>query len=149
MNSIDTMMSSSALSEQQTLLFASLQKASKGWKSFDWTGKASQWDVTSSQNKEAREVSQAARKQLSDNTKSFKRAVKNVETAGTTLESDPSGDNVTAAVKSIESVSKLARVTVKSYQGAFFHILYYVGSVLSSRCRNAQMAHKSPFYPLF
>ena len=111
------MLSSSALSEQQTMLFASLQKSSKAWKSFDWAGKASQWDATSSQNKEAREASQAARKTLSENTKSFKKSVKTVETAGTTLESDPSSDNVAAAFKAIENVSKLARVTVKSYQG--------------------------------
>jgi hypothetical protein len=113
------MMSGSALSEQQTLLLASLQKALKGWKSFDWAAKASQWETTSSQNKEAREASQGARKTLSEHTKSFKKSVKTVETAGIALESDPSGDNVTAAVKAIENVAKLARVTVKSYQGEF------------------------------
>lgn len=112
------MMSSSTLSEQQNLLFASLQKASKGWKSFDWSGKASQWDNIASQNRELRDASQAARKQLSENTKSFKKSVKNVETVGITLESDPSEENIVAAVKAIEGVAKLARITVKSYQGA-------------------------------
>lgn len=113
------MLSTSALSEQQNLLFASLQQASKGWKSFDWPGKVSHWDATTAQNKEARESSQAARKQLSENTKSFKKSVKNVETVGSTLGSDPSEENVAAAVKAIESLSKLARVTVKSYQGEY------------------------------
>lgn len=112
------MLSSSALSEQESLLLASLQQSAKGWKSFDWSNKAPQWDATTNQNQEARDASHSARKLLSENTKSFKKSVKNVETAGTTLGSDPSGENVVAAVKAIESVAKLARVTVKSYQGS-------------------------------
>ncbi len=111
------MLSSSALSEQQTLLFASLQKVSKGWKSFDWPTKATQWDATTNQNLDAREASLTARKHLSETTKSFKRSVKNIETSGTSLGSDPSGENIAATVKAIDSLAKLARVTVKSYQG--------------------------------
>ena len=98
-------------------VFVPLQKASKTWKSFDWAGKATQWGVTTSENKESRELSQTARKHLADTTKSFKRAVKNVETSGKALGSTQTEENVAAALKSIESVSKLARTTVKSYQG--------------------------------
>jgi hypothetical protein len=116
---VSTMMSGSTLSEQQSLLLASLQKASKGWKSFDWSGRVSQWDATTTQNREARDASQAARKQLSENTKSFKKSVKHVETAGSTLGSNPSEENIVAAVKAIEGVAKLAKVTVKSYQGVY------------------------------
>jgi len=97
-------------------VFVPLQKASKTWKSFDWAGKATQWGVTSSENKESRELSQTARKHLADTTKSFKRAVKNVETSGKALGSTQTEENVAAALKSIEAVSKQARTTVKSYQ---------------------------------
>ncbi|KAG7374308.1 CASP C terminal-domain containing protein [Nitzschia inconspicua] len=110
------MLSSSALSEEQNRLFVSLQQAAKGWKSFDWPSKAPQWDATTNQNKEARDASQVARKQLSEHTKSFKKSVKNVETAGNTLGTEPNEENIAAAVKAIENVAKLARVTVKSYQ---------------------------------
>jgi hypothetical protein len=113
------MLSSSTLSDQQT----GLQKASKGWKSFDWSSKAPQWDMTTNQNKEAHDASQAARKQLSEHTKSFKKSVKNVETAGNSLGSESSEENIGAAVKAIENVAKLARVTIKSYQGASCVIL--------------------------
>lgn len=96
---------------------ASLQKASKTWKSFDWSSRASQWEATTSENKELRDSSMAARKQLADATKLFKRAVKNIETSGKTLGSSTSEENVAAMIKAIEAVSKNARVTVKSYQG--------------------------------
>jgi len=94
----------------------SLQKHSKTWKSFDWASKATQWESTASENKELRESSQAARKQLAETTKSLKRAVKTVETSGKALGSNQSEENVAGAVKAIETLSKQARVTVKSYQ---------------------------------
>ena len=109
--------SSNALAGQDTLDIVSLQKASKNWMSFDWAGKANQWESAASETKESRESSQAARKHLADTTKSFKRAVKNVETSGKTLGSTQTEDNVTATIKSIDAVSKQARVTIKSYQG--------------------------------
>lgn len=79
--------------------------------------------MTTNQNKEAHDASQAARKQLSEHTKSFKKSVKNVETAGNSLGSESSEENIGAAVKAIENVAKLARVTIKSYQGASCVIL--------------------------
>eukprot|EP00536_Pseudo-nitzschia_multiseries_P001460 jgi/Psemu1/250576/estExt_Genewise1Plus.C_190003 len=109
---------SSGASVDATALVA-LQKASKTWKSFDWAGRATQWEATTSENKESRDSSQAARKQLADTTKSFKKLVKNVETSGKTLGSTPaaaSDENVASAIKAIDAVSKQARVTIKSYQ---------------------------------
>jgi len=94
----------------------SLQKASKTWKSFDWAGKATQWETTTSENKESRESSQAARKQLAETTKLLKRAVKTAETSGKALGSNQSEDNVSATIKATETLSKQARATVKSYQ---------------------------------
>lgn len=108
---------SNVSSGQESLI--SLQKASKNWKSFDWVGKTNQWESTTTQNKEARESSQIARKQLAESTKLFKRSVKNVDTCGTTLSSDQTNENVAATTKAIEAVSKQARLTIKSYQGEF------------------------------
>ncbi|MGK3733828.1 MAG: hypothetical protein ACI90V_000664 [Bacillariaceae sp.] len=108
---------SNVSSGQESLL--PLQKASKNWKSFDWVGKTNQWESTTTQNKEARESSQVARKQLAESTKLFKRSVKNVDTCGTTLSSNQTNENVAATTKAIEAVSKQARLTIKSYQGAF------------------------------
>jgi len=101
-------------SGQENLL--SVQKASKNWKSFDWVGKAKQWESFTSQNKESRESSQIARKQLAESTKLFKRSVKNVDNCGTTLSSNKTEENVVATTKAIEAISKQARVTIKSYQ---------------------------------
>ena len=98
----------------------SLQKASKTWKSFDWAGKATQWESTTIENKESRDSSQSARKQLAETTKLLKRAVKNAETSGKALGSNQSEDNVAATAKTIETLSKQAKATVKSYQGEFF-----------------------------
>lgn len=91
---------------------ASLQKASKNWKAFDWTGKAGQWETALESTKEAREAAQVARKQLAEHTKQFKKSVKNIEQAGATL-----GENEEITAKAIEQLAKLARVTVKAYQG--------------------------------
>jgi hypothetical protein len=111
------------LSEQESsLLLSSLQVASKNWVDFDWTGKAKQWDSAANQNKEARELSQAARKHLADTTKQFKRSVKNVEQAGSSLGSSNTQDNATAAVKAIEALAKNCRLTVKSYQGTLIYV---------------------------
>ena len=105
-------------SRQETAIL-SLQKASKTWKSFDWAGKAAQWEITSMENKESRESSQAVRKHLAETTKLLKRAVKTIEVSGKTLGSSQTEDNVTATIKAIETLSKQARITVKSYQGEF------------------------------
>jgi len=105
---------SNAAARQDAIV--SLQKASKTWKSFDWASKSTQWESTTTENKESRESSQAARKQLAETTKLLKRAVKTVETSGKALGSNQSDETVAATVKAIETLSKQARVTVKSYQ---------------------------------
>jgi homeobox protein cut-like len=97
-------------------LMSSLQSASQSWVNFDWPGKYNQWEYTSSQNKEAREQSQVARKALAETTKQFKRSVKNVEQAGTALGTSNSPENASAAVGAIDSLAKQCRLTVKSYQ---------------------------------
>lgn len=93
------------------------QKASKTWKSFDWPSKKAQWESTTVENKESREAAQAARKQLADTTKLLKRAVKSIEVSGKALGSSQSEETVAAAIKAIDTLSKQARVTIKSYQG--------------------------------
>ena len=95
----------------------SIQKASKSWKSFDWPSKKAQWESTTVENKESREAAQAARKQLAETTKLLKRAVKSIEVSGKALGSSQSEETVAATIKAIDTLSKQARVTVKSYQG--------------------------------
>jgi len=94
----------------------SFQTASKIWKSFDWPSKKAQWQSTTIENKESREASQTARKQLAETTKLLKRAVKTIETSAKTLGTSQTEDNISATIKAIETLSKQARVTVKSYQ---------------------------------
>lgn len=103
--------------DQEALLLSSLQVAAQNWAVFDWDGKAKQWESIAVQNKEARDQSVAARKQLAENTKQFKRSVKTVETAGVNLNSSNSDENAAATVKAIEALAKSCRVTVKAYQG--------------------------------
>ena len=117
--------------DQASLLISSLEGASKDWASFDWSGKAKQWEVTTSQNKEAREQSLTARKSLSETTKQFKRSVKSVEQAGSSLEKSGSPENSTTAVKAIESVAKNCRLIVKAYQGSFLHSYCYIAPFLN------------------
>lgn len=103
--------------DESSLLLSSLQVASKNWAGFDWAGKAKQWDATSSQSKEVRELSQAARKHLAETTKQFKRSVKGVEQAGSLLSTSNTDENAAATVKTIEALAKNCRLTVKGYQG--------------------------------
>ena len=110
------------MSEQESLVFSSLQAASQGWVGFDYVGKAKQWEATTGQNKEAREQSLAARKQLAETTKQFKRSVKNVEQAGSSLSSSNTPENASSTVKAIEVLAKNCRLTVKAYQGSFPHL---------------------------
>ena len=93
------------------------QKTFKTWKSFDWASKKAQWESTCIENKESRESSLAARKQLAETTKLLKRSVKAIETSGKALGASQTEDNIGAAIKAIETLSKQARLTVKSYQG--------------------------------
>ena len=92
-----------------------LQGAGENWASFPWDTAA--WDVATTQQKEAREASLATRKQLAETTKQFKKSVKAVETAGANLNTEPSEENSSTAVKAIDSITKSCRVTVKAYQG--------------------------------
>ena len=99
-------------------MISSLEGASKNWVGFDWAGKAKQWESTTAQCKEAKEQSLLARKALTETTKQFKRAVKTVEQAGSTLDKSGTPDNAAATVKAIESVAKNCRLIVKAYQGS-------------------------------
>ena len=103
--------------DPESLLVATLQAAAQNWRAFDWNGKVQQWDVSAAQTKEARELSLAARKQLADDTKQFKKSVKNVETAGTNLQASNTEETATATIKAIDALAKSCRVTIKAYQG--------------------------------
>ena len=98
-------------------LQSSLQLASKSWSSFNWDSKIKQWELTTTQSKEAREQALAARKQLAETTKQFKKSVKNVEQVGSALSTSNTAENTAATVKAIEVLAKNCRQTIKAYQG--------------------------------
>ena len=109
-------MSAVGSDQNEALLLQSLQAASQVWTTFDWSSKSKQWEFQANQNREAREASLGARKQLAETTKQFKRCVKSVEQAGTALASSNSSENASATVSAIESLAKQCRLTVKAYQ---------------------------------
>ena len=76
-----------------------------------------QWDTSAAQTKEARELSVAARKQLAEDTKQFKKSVKTVETAGANLQTSNTEETANATIKAIDALAKSCRVTIKAYQG--------------------------------
>ena len=65
-------------SEQDAVLLSSIQVASQTWQSFQWTSQLESFETTLNTSKEARDQSVAARKDLAENTKQFKRSVKTV-----------------------------------------------------------------------
>jgi homeobox protein cut-like len=122
----------SAPSEQEALLISSLQVASQNWVAFDWTAKSNQWDAVLNQSKEAKDQALTARKTLAETTKQFKRSVKTVEQAGSSLGAANTDENATATVKTIETLAKQCRLTVKSYQEEIDN--------LTKRCKAAESA---------
>ena len=122
----------SASSEQEASLVSSLRVASQNWVAFDWTGKSNQWDAVLNQSKEAKEQALTARKGLAETTKQFKRSVKTVEQAGSSLGAANTDENATATVKTIETLAKQCRLTVKSYQEEIDN--------LTKRCKAAESA---------
>jgi len=113
-------------------LLSSLETASQNWIRFDFSGKQQHWDLTTSQNSKAREQSQAARKQLAETTKQFKRSVKTVEQAGISLSTSNSPENAMATVKAIETLAKNCRLTVRAYQEEIDN--------LTRRCKSSESA---------
>lgn len=89
--------------EQEALWMSTLQVASQSWMSFDWATRLSQLDQAAAQAKEQKEASLAARKQLGETTKQFKRSVKSMEQA---LADNPA---------SVE-FAKECKSTIKQYQ---------------------------------
>jgi homeobox protein cut-like len=122
----------SAPSEQEALLLSSLRAASQNWAAFDWTSKSNQWDAVLNQSKEAKDQALSARKTLAETTKQFKRSVKTVEQAGSSLAVANTDENATATVKTIETLAKQCRLTVKSYQEEIDN--------LTKRCKAAEGA---------
>ena len=116
-------------------LLSSVQNASQSWASFQWVQKLEQAEANLAQSREAREQSVAARKELADTTKEFKRSVKTVEAAKQNLAADSSTENINTTVKSIDGMAKECRVIVKSYQGEIDN--------LTRRCKNAENAYSS------
>eukprot|EP00934_Nitzschia_sp_Nitz4_P004615 Nitzschia sp. Nitz4//scaffold11_size288233//102401//104828//NITZ4_000760-RA/size288233-snap-gene-0.16-mRNA-1//1//CDS//3329534032//4605//frame0 len=123
------------MDSSEATLLSSLQAVYQNWASFDWDGKAKQWETVLTQSKEARDQSLLARKQLADTTKQFKKSVKSVEQVGSSLGADVNQENAAATVKAIEALAKQCRVTVKAYQEEIDN--------LTRRCKASETAYST------
>jgi homeobox protein cut-like len=114
------------------MMLSSIQVASQNWEAFQWSSKLEQYEQTLNSTKEARDQSVAARKDILDSTKQFKRSVKNVELAKQGLAAQNSDENAVATVTAIDAMSNECRVIVKAYQGEIDN--------LTRRCKSAETA---------
>jgi homeobox protein cut-like len=104
-------------SGQEALWMSTLQVASQSWIAFDWDSRLTQLVNAVTQAREQKDQSLAARKTLAETTKLFKRSVKSMEQASGGLAENPSSEeHVGNAVKSMDSLAKECRKTVKAYQ---------------------------------
>ena len=124
--------SSSTKDDKDAALLSSIQVASQSWQSFQWAEKLQQFEATVNTAKEAQKQSVAARKDLADTTKQFKRSVKVVDQSKQELSSNTSPENVGSAVTAIDNIVKECRVIVKAYQGEIDN--------LTRRCKNSESA---------
>jgi homeobox protein cut-like len=141
--------SSSSFSSSEHTLMA-LQDASRAWSGFDWSGQQASVQESLRQAKEGREQSLAARKNLAETTKQFKRAVKTLEqqtaTApthsqhATTDDADdasaaplPSSSSSSSSLASaVDALGRLSRSMVRSYQEEI--------DQLTRRCKSSESA---------
>jgi homeobox protein cut-like len=100
------------------------------WQALDWEATLSGMEAVLQASREAQKVSLQNRKSLSETTKQFKRSVKNVEQAASSLSE---GGDVSTAVKVIEALSVECRGTVKAYQEEI--------DKLTRRCKTAEAAY--------
>eukprot|EP00522_Entomoneis_paludosa_P006488 CAMPEP_0172455078 /NCGR_PEP_ID=MMETSP1065-20121228/11879_1 /TAXON_ID=265537 /ORGANISM="Amphiprora paludosa, Strain CCMP125" /LENGTH=775 /DNA_ID=CAMNT_0013207531 /DNA_START=71 /DNA_END=2398 /DNA_ORIENTATION=+ len=114
---------------------AMIQPHVDSWANFDWQTKLSTVDATVQQAKEAQKQSAQARKSLGESTKHFKRSLKNAEQAASSLGSGLSEETAKATVKSVETLSKECKVTIKSYQEEIDKI--------TRRCKSSESSYAS------
>lgn len=112
-----------------------LQQAVQGWSAFDMAQTQTSIEETLQDVKQAKELSVAARKQLADTTKSFKRSVKTLETSSSALTTSNTAENVQSVVKAIDALGKQSRTTVKAYQEEVDNI--------TRRCKAAEGAYNT------
>lgn len=123
-----------ATEQQDGAVLQSLQVAYQTWATFDWVGKKTQLDKASAVTREQKDQSLAARKQLAETTKTFKKSVKTMELAAASLKvKAPDSDN--AAVKAMDNLAKDCRQTIKSYQEEIDN--------LTRRCKASETAFLS------
>lgn len=124
--------STKSTSEKDAALLTSIQSASQTWQSFGWAEKLEQLDGTQNAAKEAQKQSSAARKELAETTKQFKRSVKVVDQCKQELAASNTPENVGSTIAAIDSMAKECRVIVKAYQGEIDN--------LTRRCKNSESA---------
>jgi homeobox protein cut-like len=126
---------STSSEDKVTSLLGALQDASKAWTDFDWEGKLMQLQKAASTTREQKESSLAARKVLADTTKVFKKSVKTMEQSSSTLKNKIQDTDISAAVKSMDTLAKDCRQTIKAYQEEIDN--------LTRRCKGSEGAFLS------
>jgi homeobox protein cut-like len=116
-------------------ILPSLEAAVEDWNGFNWNERLAEVDIFLQQTKEVKEQSLQARKNLAEITKQLKRSVKSVETTTFDLKKEANPESVASSIKSMESLTKECRVTVKSYQEEIDN--------LTRRCKTSESSYVS------
>lgn len=126
-----------------TDVHSDLQAASQSWFDFDWKSKYEQYEINIQQRKEAKEQSVLARKSLGETTKRFKRSAKQSEQTVSQIVNDGSAnvDSINAMVKSVETLAKESRGTIKKYQEEVDN--------LTRRCKSSESNYNTVCSSLF
>eukprot|EP00546_Thalassionema_frauenfeldii_P001088 CAMPEP_0178936370 /NCGR_PEP_ID=MMETSP0786-20121207/25141_1 /TAXON_ID=186022 /ORGANISM="Thalassionema frauenfeldii, Strain CCMP 1798" /LENGTH=757 /DNA_ID=CAMNT_0020614777 /DNA_START=1 /DNA_END=2275 /DNA_ORIENTATION=- len=113
-----------------------LQLSSQAWDNFEWTVRLEQLDTATATAREQKEQSLAARKQLGETTKVFKKAVKTMDQACVGLKQNSGESDISSAEKpAMDVLSKECRQTIKAYQEEIDN--------LTRRCKSSENAFAS------
>lgn len=126
---------STSVSSENDTLMQMLQMASQAWDNFEWTARLEQLDAAATAAREQKEQSLAARKQLGETTKVFKKSVKTMDQACVGLKQNSGESDISSAVKAMDVLSKECRQTIKAYQEEIDN--------LTRRCKSSENAFAS------
>lgn len=118
----------------QTASVQEISAAAEKWKEWNSSQK-SQIEPTIQASVEAREQSLAARKNLADATKQFKKSVKTLSQTGSSLDAALTPENASLTIQAVDSVTRDAKVIVNSYKEEIDN--------LTRRCKSIETAYTS------
>jgi homeobox protein cut-like len=118
----------------RTVPLQEISEAAEKWKEWNLSQK-SQIEPTLQASVEAREQSLAARKNLADVTKQFKKSIKTLSQTGSSLTEEATPENVATAIQAVDSVTSDAKRIVNSYKEEIDN--------LTRRCKSIESAYTS------